>query len=400
MSKTSTDRFGNARIQCRECSEWLHDLSLNHLSQAHKMRTVEYRLKHPGAPIRSTEGARRVQEARSRARRASGASVESEQPVNATPEEREEQERRSIPQGTGTVAVGIARLAPRNPSAEDEVYVPALETNFSPSEPVLEALALAVEGGDNVLFVGPTGCGKTSTARHLAAMMNQPVVRVNFNGDFRAADLIGEKVIEVDPATGQSVVCWRDGVLPKAMEEGYWLIADELDAAPPAVLFVLQSVLEEGGVLTLAGDGGRVVRRHPNFRFIATANTLGRGDDTGLYTGTHVLNEAFLDRFGTVLEVTYLAAAQEAEVLVRRTRIDASTAKQMVEVATMVRKAAASEECSCTFSTRRLLRWAERTVRMGKGRAAQAAQVTVLNKLTRDDRALVGAIVQRVMGGA
>ena len=37
---------------------------------------------------------------------------------------------------------------------------------------------------------------------------------------------------EIDPQSGQSVVVWKDGALPRAMRNGHWLLLDELDAAP------------------------------------------------------------------------------------------------------------------------------------------------------------------------
>ena len=53
------------------------------------------------------------------------------------------------------------------------------------------------------------------------------------------------------------------------------------------------------------------------FRLVATANTNGGGDDTGLYQGTQRQNLAWLDRF-TICEVGYPAADVEKSLLARR----------------------------------------------------------------------------------
>ena len=260
------------------------------------------------------------------------------------------------------------------------------------------ALGIALQEGEPALMVGPTGCGKSAGFLELAARLNQPVRRVNLHGDVRVADFLGEKVVEVDPETEQSVVRWKDGILPQAVRTGQWLLLDELDAAPPQILFVLQGLLEKGGNLVLTGNEGEVIKPHANFRVVATANTLGRGDESGLYAGTHVLNEAFLDRFGVVLECDYPTMAQEGKILKKKNpTLTDEDANKMVAVANAVREAFKRDECAVTFSTRRLLSWARKTVIMKD--AQKASDIAVLNKMTGEDRKFVSDLIQRHWGG-
>ncbi len=70
--------------------------------------------------------------------------------------------------------------------------------------------------------------------------------------------------------------------------------------------------------------------------------------------------------------------------------------KRLVKCARQVREAAEREECYCSFSTRRLLAFARKYDQLGN--LIKALELTVLNKLSRDDRRVVEEIAQRRLG--
>lgn len=400
MSKWSaTDEAGNAKVKCEICGCYYHTLGV-HLKSAHGIDTKEYGAKFPTASLQSEFFTKKLSEGltgttRKTTVRASKFMAPSTSANGVAATATSNVTDPVAPTPANAMAIGAATLVVRDDlTDEDRLYVPQHDGEFDLDMSVLEPLAIAVETDTNALLVGPAGCGKTSLVCELAAILNQPLKRTNMNGEYRVSDFVGEKVLTQD-AEGSTVVTWKDGILTEAARKGWWLLVDELDAAPARIMMRLQSVLEPGHPLILAENNGEVVRIHPNFRLIATANTLGRGDDSGMYAGTNVLNEATLDRFGIVLEVSYLTPAKETAVLVSKTGLPKEVAAKMVEIAGKVRDGLKREECFCTMSTRRLLNWAKMTVKMG-GNARKAATVTVVNRLGTDDRRYVTGLIAHV----
>ena len=75
----------------------------------------------------------------------------------------------------------------------------------------------------------------------------------------------------------------------------------------------LQPVLEGKGVFLKKIN--ELVECAPGFNIVATANTKGKGDETGNFIGAGVLNEAFLERFPITVEQEYPSNAVEKKIL-------------------------------------------------------------------------------------
>lgn len=241
-----------------------------------------------------------------------------------------------------------------------------------------------------VLLTGHTGCGKSSLIEQVAARVRQSRIRVNLNGQTTVGDFVGLWTVR----GGETV--WVDGALPQAMREGHWLILDEIDFAEPAILAVLNAVLEPKGELMLKEKGHEVVTAHKNFRVFATANTVGCMQDfRGLYQGANIMNEAFLDRW-KVYHVDYLPPERESEVLCKTvSRMTMRITPAIIKVVNMVREAHKKEEVQCTFSLRRAIDWAEMIVRHRD--PLKAAENTIFSKISRQDAEVIKGIIQRVM---
>lgn len=157
---------------------------------------------------------------------------------------------------------------------------------------LLDHLATSLRLNEPVLLEGPTAAGKTSAVLYLAALLGQPVVRLNLGGQTDTGELLGRY------APTPSGWTWNDGIVPRAMREGWWVVLDEINLAEPAVIERLNPVLERTPSLVLTeGDGTRFgpggVPVAAGFHVFATMNP-----SDGTYGGRSALSPALRDRFG------------------------------------------------------------------------------------------------------
>ncbi|KAK9365423.1 hypothetical protein V1509DRAFT_649647 [Lipomyces kononenkoae] len=80
-----------------------------------------------------------------------------------------------------------------------------------------------------------------------------------------------------DPAKQLATFEWYDGILVRAVEEGYWLVLDNANLCGPSVLDRLNSLLEPNGALVINERGLengqlKILKPHPNFRLFLTVD--------------------------------------------------------------------------------------------------------------------------------
>jgi len=274
--------------------------------------------------------------------------------------------------------------------------IPLKQPNYLFRQNLVEEVAYAVIHETNCLLVGDTGDGKTSLIVQLAAILNRPCVRINVNNQSDPAILIGRDMpVEVE---GTRMLTYRWGPLPKMMVQPYgWFILDEMDAAQPGVLLVLQQMLEKNGKLILEDASATMVERAMGFMFFATGNSIGiAGRHRTMYAGTNRTNEATLDRFDCVVHVTEMDVKLEEEVVgLNAPELDRDFVKAVVRIAHEVRDQLRDDQLSCTFSTRRCIQWAQA---MCHFHPLQAARLSVLNKLNAEDCKVLEGVIQRYFG--
>lgn len=248
--------------------------------------------------------------------------------------------------------------------AVPSAYTPAIDHDYMFHESSRDVVVWFLNAQEPLYIFGPTGCGKTTCIKQLAARLNYPVFEVTGHGRLEFSDLVGHLTVKNGNMT------FEYGPLALAMRYGALLLLNEIDLTSPEIAAGLNSVLD-GSPLCIAENAGELIAPHPMFRLVATANTNGGGDDTGLYQGTQRQNLAWLDRF-TICEVGYPSADVEKSLLSRRfPSLPESLCATMVDYANEVRKLFMGESSTSnltntievTFSTRSLLRWGDLTVR-------------------------------------
>lgn len=172
----------------------------------------------------------------------------------------------------------------------------------------------SLETNSNAWLTGHTGTGKSTFAAQVCAYTGRMMTRVNMDSGIERPDFVGSVEVTTDD-DGVQVTRFKDGVLPKAMQMPCLLLLDEYDAVRPDISYVMQPVLE-GGVLRLLEDGGRIVHPHSDFRIMATANTVGAGDSSGMYaSAVKVQSRASINRFSSFIKVDYLPVCDEMKIV-------------------------------------------------------------------------------------
>ena len=249
-----------------------------------------------------------------------------------------------------------------------------------------------------VIVHGYHGTGKSTHITQIAARLNWPCVRINLDSHISRIDLIGKDAITLKD--GKQITEFKEGILPWSFQNPVALVFDEYDAGRSDVMFVLQRILESDGYFTLL-DKNKVVRQNRYFRLFATANTIGLGDTTGLYTGTQQINQAQLDRWEIVTSLNYLPEDKEMKIILSKNKkLGSPKGKEiisnMIKVASLTRKGFIAGDISTVMSPRTVLNWSN-NAEIFKD-IGYAFRVTFLNKCDDAEKSIISEYYQRCFG--
>jgi midasin len=133
----------------------------------------------------------------------------------------------------------------------------------------LSELARLLQADGPILLHGPIGCGKTSLIHEIGRALGKDssMITLHLNEQTDAKMLIGLYAAMSKPGTFE----WQPGVLTKAVEQGQWVLVEDLDRAPSEVISILLPLIERRE-LSLA-NRGQTIRAHSDFRLFGTIRT-------------------------------------------------------------------------------------------------------------------------------
>ncbi len=177
----------------------------------------------------------------------------------------------------------------------DRAICDELEVGFALHAPTTKLNAMriirALQVEKPILLEGNPGVGKTTLISALARICGRPLTRINLSDQTDLMDLFGTDVPIEGAEAGH--FAWRDAPFLRAMQNGEWVLLDEMNLASQSVLEGLNACLDHRGEVYIS-ELDQVFRRHPDFRLFAAQNPHHQGG------GRKGLPSSFVNRFVVV----------------------------------------------------------------------------------------------------
>ena len=141
------------------------------------------------------------------------------------------------------------------------------------------------------MLEGSPGIGKTSLVDALSVKLKRKITRINLSDQTDIADLFGADLPVEGGEAGHFQ--WRNGPFLNAMEQGQWILLDELNLASQSILEGLNAVFDYRNQVFIP-ELNRTFSLHPDTRIFACQNPISEGGDR------KGLPKSFLNRFSKI----------------------------------------------------------------------------------------------------
>jgi midasin (ATPase involved in ribosome maturation) len=208
----------------------------------------------------------------------------------------------AIPKGPSAILQSPSAILQSSPAVVGSSSAYVIDSPHTATN--MYRIARAMQLARPVLLEGPPGVGKSSVVACLAALAGHRLVRINLSEHTELSDLLGADLPtsnEGDDGSGPRFK-WVDGVFLQALKRGDWVLLDEMNLAPQAVLEGLNACFDHREEVFIPEIGLRF-HRAPSFRVFCAQNPMGEGGRRGL-------PKSFLTRFTRV----YLDAMTETDM--------------------------------------------------------------------------------------
>lgn len=414
MADSAEQTSNDGKITCHIDGARVHSVQL-HIQNNHPDWTLDrYREEYPKAPLLSE----RAQKALRDREKVTATSQLIEQPADTVVTKKEFLHDvfgfGDAPAARSAVTGDPIEIAVMEGHSKETIpYIAQIDPNYVFNIDLVKKIVIGLEINMPIYLWGYHGTGKTTALEQVSARTGRPFMRVQHTINTEESHILGQFLVRPKDIEEEEIAAdgsrhtvkrvtnttdYQLGPLPLAMLYGMVYCADEYDFAMPSVTAVYQPVLEgKPLVIKEAPEEFRVIRPHPNFRFVATGNTNGVGDETGLYQGTMIQNAANYSRFPITEEVEYMDKKIEESILISQTGIDKPSATKIVKYADEVRKSFKDGRIGMTVSPRELINAATLGIAFG-GDWMRGLQLSFANRLSRVDKKVVEEYAQRIFG--
>lgn len=388
-AKSPAEAVDDGKIVCHIDGGRTHSIQV-YIKNHHPEWTMErYQKEFPGAPLLSKLAMQKIQQRE--AAKTSAATIAVASGIERKPLH-EVFELGRVPAALNSLGKEIMIEVFGDHTENAKSFVPDVDPNYVFSIDLIKNVLMGIAARKAVLLWGYHGTGKTTCLEQICARTFRPFMRVQHTINTEESHVVGQWTVK-DGSTKFEL-----GPLAIAMLEGFVYCADEYDRATPGVLSVYQPVLEGKALFIKEAPAElRVIKPHPNFRFVATGNTNGSGDESGLYQSTLLQDASNYSRFGVTDQVDYMPEKIEIAVVAGQSSISMEDAAKIVKFGNEVREAFKAGRVGATVSPRELIGAAQLGAMRGDYRVG--LRLAFINRLNRVDKEAVDKFAQRHFGG-